>query len=300
MDIQRLTEQFAGHGDVRFRHQGDGLVMIDVDNRLAQATISLQGAHLIDWRPVNADPVIWLSGQAQFSSGKAIRGGIPVCWPWFGDHADNPALPAHGFVRASPWTLQSVDTRDDGATCLLFKLETSAQSRALWPYDFELRLSVAVSSTLDMTLESTNHDSQLMTISEALHTYFNVSDVRTVEISGLDQSVYLDKPDGFREKIQTGNIMINDEVDRVYLDTAADCIIEDPGLGRKIVISKTGSQSTVVWNPWVEKSTAMSDMDEQAYLHMLCIESANAASNRVELQPGDSHSLQVSYRVTDL
>lgn len=300
MDIQQLSQQFADHSDVRFRQQGDGLIMIDIDNSLAQATICLQGAQLIEWTPVNAEPVIWLSEQTIYSSGKAIRGGIPVCWPWFGAHPDNAALPAHGFARVLPWTLESVDTPDDGASCLLFILETCEQSRALWPYEFELRLTITVGTTLDMTLKTINRDRQAVTISEALHTYFKVSDVRTILISGLDQTAYLDKPDGFREKQQAGNIQINEEVDRVYIDTAVDCIIEDPGLHRNIVISKSGSQSTVVWNPWLEKSAAMSDMGEQAYRHMLCVESANAASNRIELQPGDSHSLQVNYRVMDL
>jgi D-hexose-6-phosphate mutarotase len=151
-----------------------------------------------------------------------------------------------------------------------------------------------------MSLESINRGSQVLTITEALHTYFQVSDVRHVSITGLDEVHYLDKPDDYREKIQSGEITVTSEIDRIYLDTAADCIIEDPGLHRKITIAKSGSQSTVVWNPWIDKSAQMGDMDAQAYLHMLCIESANAATNRIQLQAGDSHTLNVKYKLSSL
>ena len=172
MDIQQLSKQFADQSDVHFRQQGDGLLMIDVDNSLAQATICLQGAQLINWTPADEHPVIWLSDNAIYKTGKAIRGGIPLCWPWFGTHADDPALPAHGFARVLPWTLDSVATRDDGATALSFRLEASAQSKVLWPHEFDLRLSITVGTTLDMTMESINRDSQAVVISEALHSYF--------------------------------------------------------------------------------------------------------------------------------
>jgi D-hexose-6-phosphate mutarotase len=300
MDIQALTDKFGSNKDLRFRHQGDGLIMIDIQNKLATAKVSLQGAQIIDWTPVDAAPVIWLSGQADFSRGKAIRGGVPVCWPWFGDHADNPAMPAHGFARQLPWDLDSVHTREDGATCLLFILESADETESLWPYAFALRLQMTIGECLELSLESINRDSRVLTITEALHTYFRVSDVRKVTITGLANGLYLDKPDGYREKTQTGELTVTAEIDRIYIDTTADCIIADPGLNRKIVIAKSGSQSTVVWNPGAEKSMQMRDMDGQAYLHMLCIESANAATNRIQLLPGDSHTLKVNYQVFNL
>jgi D-hexose-6-phosphate mutarotase len=274
--------------------------MIDIHNSLASATVSLQGAQLIDWTPVDADPVIWLSDKAHYSPGKSIRGGVPVCWPWFGDHAENPLMPAHGFARQLPWELNAVSVRDDGATCLLFILEPSNESELLWPHAFELRLLIVIGESLEMSLESINRGSQVMTITEALHTYFQVSDVRHVSVTGLDHVHFLDKPDAYKEKIQSGEITVTTEIDRIYLDTTADCIIEDPGLNRKIIIAKSGSQSTVVWNPWIDKSVQMGDMDAQAYLHMLCIESANAATNRIHLQAGDSHALKVNYRISNL
>ncbi len=300
MDIKSLTKKFSSKGSLEFRQQGDGLILLDIQNQYAHATVCLQGAQLLSWRPLGSTPVIWLSEQAVYQQQKSIRGGVPVCWPWFGAHKDDPNMPAHGFARTQEWDLAEVNSHEDGSTDLLLTLEGNKDVTPLWPYAFTLSLQMHIGAALEMSLTTHNRDKQAMVISEALHTYFQVSDINKVSVDGLDQCSYLDKVDGFNEKIQTGPLRIDTEVDRIYSDTTDVCVINDTGLNRQIVVSKSGSHSTVVWNPWAAKSAAMSDMGEQAYTKMLCVESANAAANSLQLAPGESHSLQVCYHVIEL
>ncbi|MDH5736214.1 MAG: D-hexose-6-phosphate mutarotase, partial [Gammaproteobacteria bacterium] len=224
----------------------------------------------------------------------------PICWPWFGAHESDASLPGHGFARTVPWQLVETKLLNDDVVQLVFSIVNNDATRAMWPHATELNYVVTMGQSLELDLVTHNTGSTAVTIGDALHTYFNVSDVRHVAVQGLDGCEYLDKVDGFKSKRQTGAVTINEEVDRVYLDTSADCLIEDPGFKRRIVIAKRGSHSTVVWNPWLETATKMGDLGKDGYLHMLCVESANAVTDVVKLDPGEEHHLWVSYSVESM
>ncbi len=296
-NVDTLNTDFGISGSLRFKKDSSGLIIIEINNQHASAAVSLQGAHLLSWQPAGEEDVIWLSPEAKFNIGKSIRGGIPICWPWFGDHATQNDYPAHGFVRTLPWHVVQSETLKGGETRIALAFQPNDTSNKYWPYLTPLHLSITVGKTLELELTTTNQTDKEIVISEALHTYFNVSNVRNISVDGLNNCVYLDKVDGFKQKHQNGPVSFDDEVDRVYIDTETDCIIRDPNLSRQIHIKKRGSSSTVVWNPWVEKSNRMGDMGENGYLHMVCIESANAAANKATLAPGGEHSLWVSYSV---
>jgi D-hexose-6-phosphate mutarotase len=299
-DLSSLNARFGLTGQVVFKSDPGGLHVVEVNNAHASATIALQGAHVMTYAPRGEQPVIWLSPVAKLAPGKSIRGGVPICWPWFGPHATDPKFPGHGFARTVPWEILKTEALADGATRLAFRLIESDATRTQWPYPSELTCLITVGQTLDIDLITRNTGQAPITIGDALHTYFHVSDIRQVAIRGLDGCPYLDKVEGGQRKQQAGPVTIGAEVDRIYLDSVADCLIEDPGLKRRIRIAKRNSRATVVWNPWREKAAKMGDLGDDGYLHMVCVESANAADDVVTIPPGGAHHLWVRYSVEPL
>jgi len=294
--ITELNHRFGTDSAVRFKEFASGFPVLELHNAHASATIALQGAQVMTWAPKGHQPVIWLSRAAKFVPGKSIRGGVPVCWPWFGAHATEPSFPAHGFARTVPWELLEAQTRG-GETRLRFRINPTSAPPAQWPQGADATLDLTVGSTLALALATRNTGTQSLTLTEALHTYFEVGDVRRVAVHGLDGLGYLDKVENMARKRQAGAVTVGGEVDRIYLDSTADCIIEDPVLNRRIRIAKSGSRSTVVWNPWIEKAAKMGDLGEDGYLKMICVESGNAAENAVQVAPGAEHRLEVKYSV---
>ena len=293
--MQTLNSRFAIADQVRFVAGPNGLPLVEVANAHGTATIALQGAQLLQWTPRGEQPVVWLSPAAKYVAGKSMRGGVPVCWPWFGPHAAHKDFPAHGIARTSDWEMLSTETVANGGHRLGLRLPISEAAQAYWPHATQLECFITVGPALEMELVTRNLGEQTLDISEALHTYFTVSDVRQVQVHGLDGCDYVDKVAGGQRKQQAGPVTISGETDRVYLGTEAECWIDDPGYGRRIRIKKTGSRSTVVWNPWIEKADAMGDLGPEGYLHMLCVESANALEDTVRLAPAAEHRLTVSY-----
>ena len=294
-DIAALNARYGIPGQLTVKAGPGDLAMVEVANAQASATLALQGAQVLQWAPLGQQPVIWLSGAARYAIGKSIRGGIPLCWPWFGPHPSEADFPAHGFARTSLWEIVDTQVLADGATRIGLRLKHTDASRALWPHAAELECQISVAATLEIDLLTRNTGSASITIGQALHTYFAVSDVRRTRIEGLEGCHYLDKVDGGRRKEQMGPVSFVAETDRTYLDTAADCLIDDPGLARRIRIHKRGSRSTVVWNPWIEKATRLGDLGADGWLHMVCVESANAADDVVTVPPGAEHRLEVRY-----
>jgi glucose-6-phosphate 1-epimerase len=297
-DISALNQKFAIAGQLEFVQDAGGLVIARIANALAQASIALQGAHVMTFRPNGEQPVIWLSPAAKLAPGKSIRGGVPVCWPWFGAHAGESGFPAHGFARTVPWRVAASEALPDGGTRIVFELPQSSIPAAQWPHACRLRNIVTVGKTLAVELVTENTGNSAFEVGEALHTYFAISDVDNMRISGLEGAEYLDKVDNWQRKTQTGAVAIAGEVDRLYLNTGTDCLIEDAGLKRRIRIAKRGSRSTVVWNPWAEKAAKMGDFgSDSGYRGMVCVESVNAAENVVRIAPGESHALHAAYSI---
>lgn len=295
-------ERHALAGHLHFRDDPSGLVFAEIDNAHATATVCLQGAHLVTWRPKDqAVPVIWVSDAARFAPGKSIRGGVPVCWPWFGPHASASAFPAHGYARTVPWQVTGTETLDDGSTRIALVLLQNEQTRNQFPHACRLELILTVGASLGVELVTTNLDSEPLTIGEALHTYFRIGDIGQARVLGLEGCEYVDKVDGGARKRQDGPVTFNGETDRVYVDTQARCVIEDPLIKRRILIDKTGSRSTVVWTPWQEKAEKMGDLGpNEGWRRMVCVESGNALDNVVSIAPGETHALTVNYRAAPL
>ena len=240
----------------------------------AEAEIYLQGAHIAQWTPRGHRPVLFMSSRSMFAPGKAIRGGVPVIFPWFGPRSDGQPGPAHGFARTLPWTQQA-----EGIFELIHE-------------GYRLRFTVTVGASLQMELEVRNDSGKAVVFEEALHTYLSVADIRSVELDGLQGTTFIDKTDGMKRMVQPAEpIRIAKETDQVHLNTQSTCVVTDPVWNRRIVIEKTGSDSTVVWNPWIEKTAKMADMAPDEWRNMICVETANAADNAVSLEPGATHKL---------
>lgn len=265
------------------------LTGIEVQDQREHYAVFDHGAHVWAWTPRDGEPVLWMSERSAFEAGSPIRGGIPVCFPWFGPGREGNQQPAHGFARLVEWRRMEV-LEDEGSTVVEFELdERITGEQPQWPHPYRANLRVSFGSdALDVALTVTNTGDQTITFEEALHTYLRVGDARAVGITGLEDVEYLDKVAG-TWATQTGEVTITAETDRVYLSTA-DVVLAD-GTGRELHISKRNSANTVVWNPWVDKSRAMPDFGDDEWTRMVCIEAANALEDAITLEPGGSHTM---------
>lgn len=242
-----------------------------------------------------------MSRSSRFEPGAPIRGGVPVCFPWFGPRAGDAAAPVHGFARTRTWALESVGVTPGGEVDVRLALRSDATTLAIIPQAFSAVFALRLGHALRMALEVTNDGAEAFRFEEALHTYFTVADVRQVSVDGLAGATYLDKTDGGRRKTQSEPVVrISAETDRLYLDTTAVMTLVDPGLARRIVVEKSGSASSVVWNPWIAKSRAMPDFGDDEWPEMICLETVNAVDNAVVLAPGARHELVATVTVAAL
>lgn len=243
------------------------LPVVVVNHPKVRAAVTLQGAHLLTWQPPGEKPVLWLSSETAFKNGVAIRGGIPICWPWFGPAGQ----PAHGFARNLPWTLTAHD-EDESGVILTFTLEQSAESKKHWPHDFCLIARFKLGEVCEMELES--HGEYEYTA--ALHTYFNIGDITQIDVSGLG-SPYIDKVNpGTGE--QQGNLTFATRTDRIYTKPEPFSVITDKALQRVIEVHHHNNTDVVAWNPWSELSVSMADMPNDGYKTMVCVETAHVTS----------------------
>ncbi len=275
-----------------------GLDRLELDAAEGEALVYLQGAHVARFQPKGGTPVLWMSAASGFETGKPIRGGVPICFPWFGRKAGSPEAPQHGFARILPWTLVEVTREADDSLRALFKLTPEAAARGGFVTELEAALAVTVSRSLRMELTVRNVGRASATFEEALHSYFAVSDVRQVRVRGLEGAGYLDTTAGRASKPgETEPIAIAAETDRVYTGAAGTVTIEDPGWHRRIVVAKQGSATTVVWNPWIAKAKAMPDFGDDEWTGMICVETANALEDAIHLAAGDSHVMTATIDV---
>ncbi|PSW65308.1 D-hexose-6-phosphate mutarotase [Photobacterium leiognathi] len=261
-----------------------GISIIRVIHPLAEAGISLHGGHLIWFKPAGEKDIIWLSENAEFDTQKAIRGGIPVCWPWFG----KAGTPSHGFARTSQWTLQEHRENENGVIVSL-QLEDNEETRAIWPHKFNNVLTFEIGTELKVSLTSTNTDSQPWSYGGALHTYFDIADINNIEITGMG-STYLDSTQQGKA-CEGGDVLtFTSETDRVYTQPEATITINDKNNERNILVTNEGHNAAVIWNPWQELSISMGDMADNSFETMVCVESTIHQPS-IELAPGQSHTL---------
>lgn len=279
--LESLNAQFAGCPDLEFIKIGD-LILAKIDTPLARAMVAVQGAQIVEWKPADEeDLVVWRAEAPSYETGKSVRGGIPICWPWFGNHATLPM--AHGFVRTMEWQLINAECSKEGLMSLHWRITDSAETMALWPYPFELDVIMHLGRTLRVQLVTHNTGSESFSITQGLHTYFKVGDTHSVVIRGLEGGYYLDKLKGFARAQQDDVITINGALDRIYFGTSHAIEIEDTVCNRIILVEKEGSHSTVVWNPDENVPTGMRPDESR---QMVCVEAVNAADDTVSIAPG--------------
>lgn len=295
-----MTSSTSLPSSVRMETGTGGLPRVAIESRYGTAQMYFQGAHLTAWHPTGAAaPVLWMSRESLFEASRPIRGGVPICFPWFGPHATDTTAPGHGFARLRPWTLTDACEDDAGIVTVTMDLASLTADVAAWPHPFDAQYRVTVGPSLTLELRVRNPGSAPFTFEEALHTYFAVQDVREITITGLEDTEYLDKVTGFTRRRQSQDpIRITGETDRIYLNTRTACQIHDPGLKRTLTIRKTGSDATVVWNPWIDKARAMPDFGDLEWPGMVCVETCNVNQHTRTLAPGESHTMTATIEVS--
>ena len=305
MDIASLNNKFAIGTELIFKQLASGTTLIEIDAPLATATISLEGGQVVAWHPkTQSEPVLWVSKLAQFAPGKAIRAGVPICWPWFGTHPTNSLVPGHGFARVVPWNVQSTSVDTEGVIDINLKLAESEAADQLRSADFPKSVSLSahyrIGETLEVSLITENNTEHEIHFTEGLHTYFQVSDVENVQVLGLDECVYVDLLDGNQRRRQKGPITFGGEVGRIFVKCDKATIIEDKKLGRNIHVVGTGSNSIAVWNPGLATASKMTDLGGEGWRTMVCVETANALENHAIIKPWQHRSLNAKFFVSSI
>lgn len=304
MTIDKLNQQFAIENHLQIIEGEGGFAFIKIHNAKADALISLYGGQVLSYRKAQQPELFFLSDKAYYQSGKAIKGGVPICWPWFGNDPQNKGRPAHGFARNSEWQLAATEQLVNGDTRVELQLGPNELSRSLWPHEFLLSLEVTVGDELALQLTTHNKDTQAFEITQALHSYFALESIDALRISGLENLTYLDKAKsntGAEQKTQQGEIHIEGEVDRIYLRAPEKInlkhIAPSHSADASISLQSKNSATAVVWNPWQQLCEQSADLNSDDYQRFVCVETANAASDVITLAPGESFSLQARVEI---
>ena len=290
LDPRALEARFGRHGAVHIERHALGGIAARLTVRGCSVVVALQGAQVLSYEVPELGEVLWLSPAARLGTGKAVRGGVPVCWPWFGPHASDSSKPSHGFVRTRDWRVAG-SAASDAMARLVLEFPFTPDDAALWPHRTGLQLEVTLNDALTIALTSENRGAAPFVLTSALHSYFAVGDVSAMSVTGLEGRPFIDQLHPGALNQERWPVEIARETDRIYQDTADSVHIDDRALHRRISIAKTGSRSTVLWNPWIEKSARLGDMGSDGYRRMVCVETANAAADQVTLAPGASHRL---------
>jgi len=294
MTLTTLNPHFGIANHIQFIEGKGGLPVAVVENQYASASISLYGAHVLSYVPRGESELLWMSPQSAFEVGKPIRGGIPVCFPWFGPHPSDTQLPVHGFARLQMWEVKETAVTIENEVKLVLTLEDNEATLNVWPHAFRLELEVTVGKQLRVSLKIHNTGRTSFTTTNSLHTYFSVSDVENASILGLGKLAYLDPAFKDQELYQEEEVLsISKEENRRYFTHEGACILKDPGTSREIKVEKTGSKVTVIWNPWKDTVKNIGDIPNEAYLNFVCIEQANAYDDATTLAPGATHTLSL-------
>lgn len=281
--ISDAAQVVAGNG---------GLTKVQIRTAAVSGEIYLYGAHVTSWRPAGFEEVLFVSQRSHWQQGQPIRGGIPICFPWFRNKADQPSAPKHGFVRTAVWRLDSIRQQEDGSVTMVCVFESNDETKRLWPHEFCAAYRVTFGKTLRLELSVINTGTTSMRFEEALHTYFRIGHIGQIQIHGLDGTTYLDNMDGNRERVQSGDLVLTKQTDNAYLNTQSDVEVRDLLQKRILRTEKKNSETTVVWNPWAEGAASISDFGEEEWKSMVCAEASNVLRCPVLLGPGEEHGLR--------
>jgi D-hexose-6-phosphate mutarotase len=286
---QPLSDTLAMHGS---------LPRLVIDHPRCKGEIFVSGAHVTEWQPAGHEPVLFLSPKSLFAPGTPIRGGVPICFPWFGPHSSGHTdMPAHGFARTLPWVPMNHSSDEQGVRVHM-QLASQPPQGERSGNEFVVDYHLLFGDVLEMKMIVTNTGQNPFDFESALHTYFRVSDVRHITIAGLKETQYVSKSEGMVRKTQADELIrLEGETDRVYLNTTSTCTIDDPGMSRRIIVEKIGSQSTVIWNPSERRASELKDLGSENWTGFVCIETANVAENLIKLAPGAKHELAQLVRV---
>jgi len=302
-ETQRVTTgdlMVALPASVRRETGRGGLPVLLVDGSAARAEIYLHGATVTDWTPRDREPVLWVSSASRFTRDAAIRGGVPICFPWFGAQAGHPELPSHGFARLSEWSLVGAEDDGEDVTVRLRLTDSDASGASAWPHRFEAVYTVVVGSRLSLALTVTNRGDDAVVFEEALHTYVEVRDIRATEVTGLEGSAFYDSLAGPGVGPVSGEsdpVRFRAETDRIYVDTRGTVTVRDTDAGRSVLVGKNGSETTVVWNPWIDKAADLPDFGDDEWKSMVCAEVGNIRDAAVRLASGGSHTMTAIFEL---
>ncbi len=299
LDASELDRRFGIPDVARVREGDGGLARVDITSPVADGKMYLHGAHLTSWRPAGSEEVLFLSTKSRWEEGQAIRGGIPICFPWFRGKADDPQAPAHGFVRTRSWQLYSIAENNTGVAVTMF-IESDEQTRRWWPGEFRLVCRATFGFELKLELICVNTGKTPLHFEEALHTYNRVSNVGTVRLQGLDGTRFLDNTAANKEKTQSGDATIGSQTDNAYINTTNAVDLLDPMMCRRIRLEKAHSSTTVVWNPWQEAASKLRDLGEGEWKQFLCVEASNIIGAAVTLAPGQEHTMSATLRLAGI
>ncbi len=299
IDIDELDDKFSIEGEVGFAELEEDLVFIMVSNKHADAEICLYGAHVTSFKPRGNMDLLWMSPESSFEVGKPIRGGIPVCFPWFGPHKTDIEKPQHGFARLMYWDVISTGTNSAAETVVKLGLKSSEETKAYWPCDFYAELTIVVGKKLTETLKVTNTSNEPFTYTCALHTYYNLSAIDSISIEGLSGLTYYNQLTGENGVQEEEKLEIADALTRHYLDTETPVIIDDSAFRRRIKVDKTGSKVTTVWNPGAETCANIGDLPDDGYETFVCIEATNAFDYPINLNPDESFETSAIIGIDD-
>ncbi|MBL0943223.1 MAG: D-hexose-6-phosphate mutarotase [Hydrogenophaga sp.] len=273
-----------------------GLTELHIHNRHARAVVALQGAQLLSFQPHGEPDWLYLSPNAVFAPGRPVRGGVPLCWPWFGPDPQGLGRPAHGLARQSPWVLRHALDESDGCTLLELELSDDAATRALWPHRFRLRLEIRVGATLALALTTRNLGDTHLTLTQALHNYFAIDHIEGARVHGLDGLGFIDQVPGANPQgaPAPGPLAFAGRLDRIYPNAPTRLQLEGAAGGGRLTLDSEGSRSAVVWNPGAELAAGMADLGPDEHSRFVCVETANAGDDVVTLAPGAEHRLALA------
>ena len=290
-DIALLNQRFGAAGRIAFRSGEAGLPVVSLVGKYGACEVSLYGAHVLGYTPAGLGPVLFMSKKSAFEPGKPIRGGIPVCWPWFGPAAEGSGNPLHGFARIMQWDLSATEYSGE-ATEIRLSLADSELTRRTWDFAFGLALRIRLEQHLSLELVTENRDTRSFDFSQGFHPYFRVSDIHAVSVQGLDGALFTDHPSP-EVKRQQGALTIQGETNRVYTPEKNEIAIRDEKLKRATLVTFSGTRNAVVWNPWAERIKTFGDLAEDDYTRMLCVEPVNRGDTAITLEPGERHTLRM-------